>query len=49
MVLTSMRITRKTLERLRELGIKGESYEEVINRILDDLDNYLKLKKKNDN
>ena len=33
---TTMKIKKETLERLREHGRMGDSFEEVVNRLLDD-------------
>jgi len=33
--LTSIKIRKETAERLKELGRKGESYDDVLRRILD--------------
>lgn len=35
MTKTTISIDTKTRERLRRKGIKGESYDEIINRLLD--------------
>jgi uncharacterized protein (UPF0371 family) len=33
---TMIRIKRKTIERLRELGKYGDSYDRIINRLIDE-------------
>lgn len=36
---TTMKMSRETLERLKERGKMGDSFENVVSRLLDDSDN----------
>ena len=36
--LTTMKISRKTLDRLKLLGGKGDTYEDIVKRLLDWVD-----------
>jgi len=37
---TTMKTTKRTLERLKDHGKMGESFEKVVNRLLDDIEGY---------
>lgn len=39
MEITTVRVSKKTLERLKSLGRKGETYNELINKLIDGYEN----------
>ena len=39
MAQTTMKLSKETLSRLKERGKMGDSFENVVNRLLDDTDN----------
>jgi len=42
---TSVSIEKETMERLKQLGKKGDSYDEIINRLIDEHGHKEKTKK----
>ena len=46
MAATSIRVTTDTRDRLNAAGLRNESYDDIINRILDEYQEYEDIKKK---
>ncbi len=40
MSMTTMKVKRETLDRLKDHGKMGDSFETVVNRLLDDIEGY---------